>query len=600
MQINNLKKEFGDQLLFEKATFSINPGDRIGLVGKNGSGKSTFFKILLGELKPDDGHALAPKGYKLGSLSQYIKFTEPTVLQECSLALPRELREETHRVEKILFGLGFTKEDMSKAPSSFSGGYQVRMNLAKAILGSPNLLLLDEPTNYLDIPSLRWLRRFLKTYDGEVVLITHDQGFMDDVVTHIVGIHRKSLRKIQGNTRQFYHQIQSDEEIHEKTRVNQEKKKKELEQFVDRFRAKASKAAQAQSRLKQLEKMEVLTELEAQRRLQFQFKYAPCPGKVIMDVEQLSFGYQPDQLLFSDLSFALERNEKIAIIGKNGKGKSTLLNVLSGQLKSISGAIQFHPSIKLGHFGQTNVDRLSAKMTVEEEIRSANPDLSRSEIRSIAGCMMFEGELAEKKIQVLSGGEKSRVLLGKILATPSNLLFLDEPTNHLDMDSVESLALAMESFEGAICFVTHNEELIRRVATRLVVFHQDRAEYFWGGYDDFLEKIGWDEDKNQSDGAAKNQTKKSKKNRAEQVVLKSRELKPLQEQCEQIENVIAGLENLQQKNEENLMIASQKGESERIVTLSKEIADLRDKIESLFKKYEEISSRIEETEKRFN
>lgn len=600
MQINNLKKEFGDQLLFEKATFSINPGDRIGLVGKNGSGKSTFFKILLGELKPDDGHALAPKGYKIGSLSQYIKFTEPTVLAECSLALPREQREETHLVEKILFGLGFTKEDMAKAPSSFSGGYQVRMNLAKAILGQPNLLLLDEPTNYLDIPSLRWLRRFLKNYAGEVVLITHDQGFMDDVVTHIVGIHRKSLRKIQGNTHQFYSQIQSDEEIHEKTRVNQEKKKKELEQFVDRFRAKASKAAQAQSRLKQLEKMEVLTELEAQKRLQFQFKYSPCPGKVIMDVDQLSFGYQADQILFSGLSFALERNEKIAIIGKNGKGKSTLLNVLSGQLRPNSGNIQFHPSTKLGHFGQTNVDRLSAKMTVEEEIRCSNPDLSRSEIRSIAGCMMFEGDLAQKKIQVLSGGEKSRVLLGKILASPTNLLFLDEPTNHLDMDSVESLALAMESFEGAICFVTHNEELIRRVATRLVVFHQDRAEYFWGGYDDFLEKIGWDEDKNQLETGGRNNFKISKKERAEQVLLKSKELKPLQEQLEQIENVIAGLEQLQQKNEENLMTASQKGESEKIVSLSKEIADVREKIDSLFKKYEDIAYKIEAIESRFS
>lgn len=599
MQIHQLKKEFGDRVLFDQASLSIQPGERIGLVGRNGAGKSTFFKILLGELAPDAGEVVLPKGYKIGALSQHIHFTKPNILDEVLLALPPEQRDQTHLAEKILFGLGFEKADLVRDPQSFSGGYQVRLNLVKALLGNPNLLLLDEPTNYLDILSLRWLKRFLMRFPGEVILITHDRGFMDQVVTHVVGITRRELRKVKGTTALYYQQITQEEELHEKTRQNQERKRKELEGFVERFRAKASKAAQAQSRLKQLEKMETLDALEQEKRLAFRFGHKPCSGKIIMEVQDLSFGHDPAKLLFENLSFSLGREDRLAIIGKNGMGKSTLLNVLAGNLVPTSGSISFHPSLALGHFGQTNVERLSPDLTIEEELTQHNTDLSRVQVRSIAGLMMFEGDQAEKKIKVLSGGEKSRVLLGKILCQQNNLLFLDEPTNHLDMESVESLTEAIEKFEGAVCLVTHNEELLKRVATRLIVFRRGKAEYFYGGYDDFLKKIGWDEDEREEAAGPKLSHKELKQQRSEWVIKRSKALKPLREKEAELEAVIVGLEKLLGLKEAALVKASEDGKGDEIQTLSQELAELNEKIESLFSKLEEVAEQISAVEEQF-
>jgi ATP-binding cassette, subfamily F, member 3 len=601
VQIQGLKKEFGEQVLFENVTLSINPGERIGLVGRNGSGKSTFFKILLGELTPDAGEARVPKGYRLGALSQHIKFSHPTLLEEASESLAPELMDQTHQVEKILFGLGFTKADLTRDPWSFSGGYQVRLNLAKALLKNPNLLLLDEPTNYLDILSLRWLKKFLKSFEGEVILITHDRGFMDDVVTHIVGITRRSLRKIKGTTENYYQTIAQEEELYEKTRLNQEKKRKDMESFVERFRAKATKAAQAQSRLKQLEKMEVFDALENERLLNFRFRQTPCPGKNIMDVEGLSFAYPGGEKLFENVSFTLGKNDRVAIIGKNGKGKSTLLNVLAGNLEPVTGKVSFHPSLSLGHFGQTNVDRLRAELTIEDEIRASNGELSRSEVRGIAGLMMFEGELAQKQIKVLSGGERSRVLLGKILSQKSNLLFLDEPTNHLDMESVEALIEAIERFEGAVCIVTHNEELLQRVANRLLVFRQGGCESFLGTYDDFLEKVGWDEEREgaESSEKAKRSSKELRHLRSQLVLERSRELKPLLETEEELEAVIIKLEELLKVKEASLIELSQLGEGEKIANEAQELAQLREKVDLLFEKLESVSVQKEEITAKF-
>lgn len=600
MQIHGLKKEFGDHLLFENASLTVNPGGRIGLVGRNGAGKSTFFKILLGELAADAGEVVLPRGHKLGALSQHIKFTESSLIAEASLALPPGKREQTYLVEKILFGLGFVKSDLEKDPWSFSGGFQIRLNLAKALLGEPNILLLDEPTNYLDILSIRWLKRFLRLFPGEVILITHDRGFMDDVVTHVVGITRRELRKVKGKTADYYETIAAEDELYEKTRINQDKKRKEMESFVERFRAKANKAAQAQSRLKQLEKMEVLEGLSHEKSLAFRFRYEHNPAKTILEAHDLAFGYEGQENLFDNLSFTLGSKDRLAIIGKNGKGKSTLLNVLAGVLDKRVGSISFHQSLALGHFGQTNVECLDPNLTVEQEIQSANPNLSRSEVRSIAGLMMFEGDASQKLIKVLSGGEKSRVLLGKILSQKTNLLFLDEPTNHLDMESIDALTAAIEQFEGAVCLVTHNEDLLRRVANRLIIFKADGAEYFYGNYDDFLEKVGWDEDETEGgQGKKKRSHKELKLLRSELILQRSRELKPYQAQSEQLETVIEGLEKVLGLKEEKLLQASQKGEGQLIASLSTEIAELNQKIEELFIKLSENEDELQKITARY-
>ena len=494
IQLNNISMHFGVQVLFDDLDLLIGKGERIGFVGRNGSGKSTLFKIILGELTADSGEIKVPKGYKIGALDQHINFTKPTVLEECCQVLSEDEQYDWWKAERILFGLGFSEEDLEKDPYSFSGGYQVRINLTKALVQNPNLLLLDEPTNYLDIVSLRWLRGFLKSFKGEVLLITHDRDFMDSITTHTAGLSRKRLRKYQGNTSKFYEQVLISDEMYEQTRLNQEKKKKELQGFVDRFGAKASKAAQAQSRAKQIEKMDTLEKLSDENTLGFKFNYMKCPGKVILEANDLSFSYSglAEEDLFSNLSLTIGRDDRIGIIGKNGKGKSTLLNVIAGELKARTGSTTGHPSMSMGHFGQTNIERLSSDNTIQDEITESNPDLTFAQARKICGTMMFEGDLAKKKISVLSGGEKSRVMLGKILAHKSNILLLDEPTNHLDMESIEALTSEIGNFGGAVVVVTHSELMLRAIANKLVIFHKGRAEFFDGTYDEFLEKIGWE------------------------------------------------------------------------------------------------------------
>ncbi|QPJ65393.1 MAG: ABC-F family ATP-binding cassette domain-containing protein [Candidatus Nitrohelix vancouverensis] len=491
---NNLEKSFGPQTLFDGVSFLINKGERVGLVGKNGTGKSTLFKMILGKESPDSGTLTTPKDYKIGALEQIIRFTQPTVLKECVSALSPEKQWEQYKAEIILSGLGFTEADFHKDPGTFSGGYQVRINLCKALLANPNMLLLDEPTNYLDILSLRWLKDYLNKWPGEMILITHDRDFMDKVSTHTLGLHRKQAKKVAGDTIKFYEQIIQEEEAYEQTRQNLESKRKEMQLLVDRFRAKASKATMAQSRLKMMEKMGTMEKLSAEKNLGFRFNHQHCPGKTLMNIENLSFSYggKSEHNIFSDLSFTIGREDRIGIIGANGKGKSTLLNCMAGELTPTSGSIVSHPSLATGHFGQTNIDRLDPQNKVIDEIIRSNPNLSLQAAHSICGAMMFEGDLGKKKVSVLSGGERSRVLLGKIISHPTNLLLLDEPSHHLDVESIEALIEELNDYPGALVIVTHSELILKTLATNLIIFHQGRAEYFHGGYDEFLEKVGWE------------------------------------------------------------------------------------------------------------
>lgn len=491
---SNLEKSFGPQVLFEDVSFLINKGERIGLVGKNGTGKSTLFKMIMGEERQDSGTLSTPKDYKIGSLDQHIHFTKPTVIDECIEALPAEKQWDHYKAEIILAGLGFSESDFQKDPSTFSGGFQVRINLCKALLADPNMLLLDEPTNYLDILSLRWLKDYLNKWPGEMILITHDRDFMDKVTTHTLGLHRRQARKVAGGTIKFYELIIQEEETYEQTRKNLENKRKEMQSLVDRFRAKASKATMAQSRLKMMEKMGTMEKLDTEKNLGFRFNHLPCPGKMILNVKNLSFSYdgKPENNIFSDISFSIGRKDRIAIIGANGKGKSTLLNCLANELKPTAGSIVAHPSAHLGHFGQTNIDRLEPNNKVLDEILRSNPNLSLQAAHSICGAMMFDGDLSKKKVSVLSGGERSRVLLGKIISHPTNLLLLDEPTHHLDVESIEALIEELNDYAGALVIVTHSELILKALAKNLIIFHKGRAEYFHGGYEDFLEKVGWE------------------------------------------------------------------------------------------------------------
>jgi ATP-binding cassette subfamily F protein 3 len=595
IQLINISINFGKQELFSNLNFKLGAGNRVGLVGRNGSGKSTLFKIILGEESPDSGEVVIPKGYKIGTLKQYLVFTESTLREEAALALEEDMKYDIYRVEKILFGLGFTQEDLDKDPLSFSGGYQIRINLAKLLVTEPNLLLLDEPTNYLDIVSLRWLKSFLKAFEGEVILITHDRDFMDAVATHTMGIIRKSLNIIQGDTHKFYEQLKANEELYEKQKISQDKKVKELEDFIARNKARASTAALAQSKVKQLEKMDLLDDLSYDSTLKFDFNYKDTPAKVLLEVKDLSFGYTPENILFKNISFVLKKGERIGIIGKNGKGKSTLLNTIAGELKPLEGEVHMHPSTAFAHFGQTNIARLHPESTVMDEIHSANIKLSTQSVRGIAGAMMFSGDSADKKVSLLSGGEKSRVMLGQILAREVNVLFLDEPTNHLDMDSIEALTKAIENYDGSVIIVTHSEELLRRVCDRLIIFTRNGAEYFDGGYDLFLEKMGWEEEEEERvKSKPKNSFKDNKKAKADLIRDKNKLVSPIKKKIEKLEASIVKSEETLSSHQKKLLEASNKGDTFKIIEFSKLVSMEQKEVEKMYELLEILQGEFDQ------
>lgn len=591
IQADGLSIAFQGQALFKEAAFSIQPKERCGLVGRNGAGKSTLFRLLTGEEIPDSGIISIRKNYVIGTLDQHIRFTKPTLIEEAALGLRPEDEGSLYKAEKILFGLGFRDEDLERPPQDFSGGYQLRLHLAKVLISEPNLLLLDEPTNYLDIVSIRWFERFLKEWKGEFILISHDREFMDSVTTHTMGIHRQKVRKISGNTIQYYEKLLQEEEIYEKTRVGLEKKRAHGQAFIDRFGAKAAKASQAQSRQKMLSRIPSLEKLKEINNLDFKFNEAFFPSKKMLEASNVSFSYDEKAVepLIENLSIEIEKGERIAIVGKNGRGKSTLLRLLAQELTPLSGSIKCSENIAMGYFGQTNIDRLHPKHTVEEEISVANPSLNKTQVKSICGLMMFSGDKAEKVTSVLSGGEKSRVLLGKIVATPCNFLMLDEPTHHLDMESIEALIDALEEFEGAVVIVTHSELILKRLALdRIVVCHQGRQELFLGSYQDFLDKDGWHDAAEEVKPKKKSgEMRQSKQQRAEQVVERSKVLKPLEQEIANLEKKIEQLESEQQQSQQQLLSASQKGHGQTIQELAKAIAVRKKSIDEAYEQLEQ-------------
>ncbi|MEA3315064.1 MAG: ABC-F family ATP-binding cassette domain-containing protein [Campylobacterota bacterium] len=597
IQLINISKNFGTQELFSNLDFRMNSKDRVGLVGRNGSGKSTLFKLILDEEHYDSGEILIPKNYKIGALKQHLEFIEKNIVDEVALSLAEDDKFSIYKVEKILFGLGFSKDDLEKTPSSFSGGYQIRLNLAKLLIAQPNLLLLDEPTNYLDILSLRWLKQFLKTFDGEVLLITHDRDFMDSVVTHTMGINRKQLKIIKGDTRKFYNQLQEDDKLYEKEKESQDKKVKELEEFIARNKARASTAALAQSKVKQLDKMELLSDLVDDATLDFDFNFKQTPAKFLLDVKNLSFGYDKDNILFNDISFSLKKGETVGIIGKNGKGKSTLLNTIAGELKQLDGIVEFNKSTIFGHFGQTNISHLNPKNNIMDEIYLGNSKLPESTVRNICGSMMFTGDSATKQISLLSGGEKSRVMLGQIIAKPVNLLFLDEPTNHLDMHSIDALTKAIKNFEGSAIIVTHSEKLLRDVCDRLIVFNSEGARYFDGNYDDFLEKIGWEDEVLDNKPIKKENSNSKKLNKKERTLLiqeRNKLTSPLKKIVNKLEDEIMELEDIISNEQKELIEASNNLDNSKVIELSSKIREKENIVEKKFELLEENQLKLDD------
>ncbi|MDP2914080.1 MAG: ATP-binding cassette domain-containing protein, partial [Candidatus Aminicenantes bacterium] len=555
--------------------------------------------------EPDAGSIAVPRHYRIGYVEQTLDFTEETVFKEALRGLSPDAHDQIWRVEKILTGLGFGPKDLDKHPAELSGGYQVRLNLTKILLADYNMLLLDEPNNYLDITSIRWLERFLLTWPGELMLITHDRSFMNKVVTHTLAIHRRKIKKIEGDTSKLYGQIALEEETYEKTRVNDERKRKEIQEFIDKFHASAQLTGLVQSRKKTLTKMVKKEKLEKLKSLEFGFGTKPFHGKYVLSVQDLAFGYEPDRPLIQDFGITIGARDRVFVIGKNGRGKTTLLKLMAGVLEPDEGEITKPMAVAPGYFEQTNVQSLTDHNTVLEEIGSAAPDIEPSKARYLSGLMMFEGNNALKKISVLSGGEKSRVLLGKLIATPLNLLLLDEPTNHLDMDSSDALLTAIDNFDGAVVMVTHNEMFLDALAERLIVFQSGGISMFEGTYQRFLEKVGWEgederprakaEKKDVPDIPQKVGKKELRKMRTDLLAERAAALKPLETKMRELEQALQATENESNRLTQEIVEASRAGAGARIGEMSKTVHQLRKMIDAYL---EELEPMLRDYEKR--
>jgi ATP-binding cassette subfamily F protein 3 len=599
IRVENLYKSYGDLILFEGLNVALNERERLGIVGRNGHGKTTLFRMILGKESPDSGSIIIPKNYRIGYVSQRLEFSQDTILTEAITALPAADKNHHWKAEKILAGLGFSQADFQRPPRAFSGGYQVRLNLAKALVAEPDLLLLDEPTNFLDITSIRWIEQFLRGWPHEVMLITHDRSFMDKIVTHTMGIHRLMVRKIEGDTAKYYDQIAMDEEVYEKTRIKDERRRKEIEQFITRFRAKARQANLVQSRTKTLQKMEKKQKLEKLKILDFSFNSCPFHAKHVFGAKNLNFSYDRESPLIRDFNITVAAGERICVVGPNGKGKSTLLKLLSGETAPQTGEISYHPAVKKGFFEQGSVKTLVDTRPVLDEIVFSNPDGDLQHARNVCGAMMFSGDDALKKISVLSGGEKSRVMLAKLLVTPVNLLLLDEPTNHLDMESSDALLAAIDNFDGAVIMVTHNEMFLHALAQRLIIFQNDRIEVFDGSYQRFLDNGGWqdenmragrDRQRNLNAAAAAKKTKKElRRQRSEIISERSRMLKPLQERITRVETQMENEEAELERLNLSMQKAAQDQDGSRIAEISQALHASQQTIDRLFAELDDLT-----------
>ena len=530
ISVEQLTVEFGGSPLFDEISFLVNPKDRIALVGKNGAGKTTLLKIFSGKQTPTKGRITIPKDLSIGYLPQHMIHNEgTTVMQEAEKAfehitelqteierISQELSERTdyesddyHRlidklthdnellqivgsgnfyaeIEKTLLGLGFLRTDFDRQCSEFSGGWRMRIELAKILLLRPDVLLLDEPTNHLDIESIQWLENFLITCGSAIVLVSHDRAFIDAVTTRTIEI---SLGKIYDYNVNYSKYVQLRIERHDqqvRAYENQQKLIQETEEFIDRFRSKATKAVQVQSRIKQLNKLERLeVDLEDNSRLSLKFPPAVHSGIIPVEVEHLSKAYG-SHLVLDNVGMIINRGEKVAFVGKNGEGKSTLVKCIMGEIE-YSGKMKLGHNVKIGYFAQNQASLLDESKTVFETIDYVAVGDIRTKIRDILGAFMFGGEASDKKVQVFSGGERSRLAMIRLLLEPVNLLILDEPTNHLDMRSKDVLKEAIKAFDGTVIVVSHDREFLDGLVTKVYEFGNKKVREHLGGIYDFLQ-----------------------------------------------------------------------------------------------------------------
>ncbi len=489
--IDHVSMEFSSRPVLDDITFLINRKERIALVGKNGAGKTTLLRLIAGEYQPTSGRIAKDTDMTIGYLPQVMLFQDDKTLREEVMTVHRDAQEEQDEarfiaeMDRTIIGLGFERKDFERPCSEFSGGWRMRIELAKILLSHPDLLLLDEPTNHLDIESIQWLEDFLKTSPSAVLMVSHDRAFIDNTCPRTIEITLGRIYDYNVNYSRFVELRKERHEQQVRAYQNQQKMIQDTEDFIERFRYKATKAVQVQSRIKQLEKLERLeVDLEDTSRLNLRFPPAPRSGDFPLIVEDLRKDFGAHNV-FHDVTFTIRRGEKVAFVGKNGEGKSTLVKCIMGQLDYL-GTLKIGHNVKIGYFAQNQAALLDENLTVFDTIDYVAVGDIRTKIRDILGAFMFGGEASEKKVKVLSGGERSRLAMIRLLLEPCNLLILDEPTNHLDMQSKDVLKAALQDFNGTVICVSHDRDFLNGLVEKVYEFGGGRVKEHLGGIYDFL------------------------------------------------------------------------------------------------------------------
>jgi ATP-binding cassette subfamily F protein 3 len=642
LTISDIGKSFGGRNLFSDVTLQVNRGDRIGLVGPNGAGKSTLFSLILQTEAPDSGTIAFQRNVTVGFLPQESAPAGDETVLELATAITPEIEklqkqlkaweaghpsqidhdDDLHarfdelggyqlesKAKKILAGLSFRESDFNRPAREMSGGWVMRAHLARLLVQSPDLLMLDEPTNHLDLESLLWFQEYLKQYDGAILMISHDREFLNQLVDSIVEIRQSQLFRYRGNYENYLLQRVAQEEQQLAAYKNQQREIASLQEFADRFRAKASKASQAQSKLKQIERMDKIeAPANTDKKISFSFPQPQRPGQKVITLKDIHHAYGAN-VVYRGVDYLAERDQRIVLVGPNGAGKSTLLKILAGVLPLQGGTRDLGHNVKAGYYSQYRVDMLQPQRTVLEEALDTPQRITEQSVRTVLGCFLFRGDDVFKKVAVLSGGEKSRLALVKLLLDPPNLLLMDEPTTHLDMPSIDALVDALKQFAGTLIFISHDVYFIRALANQVVHVNAGKLTSYAGDYQYYLDKTSATSERAALTAGAKVEmvrqnpaertsarTKEQKRLEAEQRQARSRGRKDQQQLVARLEKEISQLEEQQAQLTAELEKQETYDKPGRAMEINRELVHVQERLGELSPQWETASQKLAEAD----
>ncbi len=628
ISINNLSYYLGDRVLYENASLFIGPKDRIGLIGLNGTGKSTLLRMIVNDIQPAGGEITMSKDSTVGFLNQdLLSFQSSEPIIEVAMQAFKEAHDLQHEIDKVLHemelnysdglvdklsklqerfeavdgytiqskaeeileGIGFSTEDLKRPLEQFSGGWRMRVMLAKLLLEKPSLLMLDEPTNHLDLPSIQWIEQYLQSYEGAYIVVSHDRTFVNKTVSKIVEVEHANLNLYKGNYDKYIEEKELRKEIHQNAFENQQQKIKQAERFVERFKAKATKAKQAQSRVKMLERMDrIEAPVDNNVQVNFKFNFKTKSGRHVKRLQDITKSYG-DLQIFDNTSIQIERGDKIALIGANGKGKSTLLRIISGTEKH-KGKVETGHNVLEAFYAQHQLESLGIDNEILEELKLEGTGKTEQELRSVLGCFLFTDEEVFKKIKVLSGGEKSRVALAKTLISEANFLLLDEPTNHLDMMSVNILVQALQQYEGTFLLVSHDRHFITRVANKIWYIENKEIKEYPGTYEEY---VWWRENQHEIIETKTPERKEKVKSEKSRNISQDSEKKKKENELKKLENEIDSIESEIKVLEIKLSDPSVIDDIQQYEKINQEYSDKKNKLEHLSSNWENLMIELE-------